>query len=96
MKEYDISIWVDGNIEIQRDLVSFIKQYDLDKCPLYVRVHPCRRCIYEEAKACIALGKDSKEVIENQIAKYRDDGYPANAGMFETCVVLRQHVNTKC
>jgi len=24
-----------------------------------VRVHPCRKCIYEEAKACIKLGKDT-------------------------------------
>lgn len=60
LKEYDISIWVDGNIKIKRSLIDFINQYDLEKCPLYVRVHPSRKCIYEEAEACIELGKDSK------------------------------------
>ena len=61
-----------------------------------MRVHPARKCIYKEAEACIALKKDAREVIEKQIARYRAEGYPKNAGMFETGVVLRRHGNVKC
>ena len=96
MRGHKVSVWVDGNLQIAGDLLEFTKQYDLSKAPLYTRVHPARKCIYEEARACIAMGKDSREVIEQQVAKYRAEGYPANAGMFETCVVLRQHTDTKC
>ncbi len=93
---YDISIWVDGSFQICGDLLEFVQKYDLEKTPLYTRVHPARKCIYKEAEACIALKKDSREVIEKQMARYRAEGYPENAGMFETGVVLRRHGNVKC
>lgn len=96
LKEYDISIWIDGSFQIIADILDFIRQYDLEKSPLYTRIHPQRRCIYDEARACIDLKKDSKEVIEKQIARYRDEGYPKNAGMFETGVILRRHSSIKC
>lgn len=49
LKEYDISIWVDGNISIIGNLNKFINQYDLNIKPFYTRVHPSRNCIYDEA-----------------------------------------------
>ena len=52
--------------------------------------------IYEEAKACISLGKDSREVIREQINRYRSEGYPKNIGMVETGIMLRKHNDTKC
>lgn len=96
LKEYDISVWVDGNIKIKRSLIDFINQYDLEKCPLYVRVHPSRKCIYEEAEACIELGKDSKLNIDKQIKAYKVEGYPKNIGMVESCILLRKHNDPKC
>lgn len=96
LKEYAISIWIDGNIMIQNDLLKFISQYDLQKCPFYVRVHPCRKCIYEEAKACIKLGKDTIQHIEKQVETYKKEGYPKNIGMAETCIILRKHNDIKC
>ena len=63
LKEYGISIWVDGSFEIIGDVMSFVSQYDLEKIPFYTRVHPIRKCIYKEAEACIQMKKDSIEVI---------------------------------
>lgn len=96
LKEYDVSIWVDGNIEILQDLNNFIKQYDLKKCSLYVRVHPSRRCIYAEAEACLRMHKDTKQNIDPQIEAYREEGYPKNIGMAETNILLRKHNDIKC
>lgn len=96
LKEYDISIWVDGNIEIQGDLIAFINQYDLEKYPLYVRVHPKRNCIYDEAKECILMFKDTKENIAKQIETYKQEGYPKHIGMVETGILLRKHNTSKC
>ena len=58
LKEYDISIWVDGNLEIVGDVRKLVDEYDLDKADLYVRVHPQRNCIYDEAEAVIHYKKD--------------------------------------
>lgn len=96
LKEYDVSIWVDGNIEVAGNLHQFIKQYDLSKVPFYTRVHPARNCIYDEAKACIAFSKDNKECIEKQVKKYKDEGYPKHIGMVETGVLLRRHNDMQC
>ena len=96
LKEYDVSVWIDGNLEIQQDLMPFIQQYDLDMCPLYVRVHPSRKCIYAEAKACLNMHKDTKESIDTQIQTYKKEGYPKNIGMAETCILLRKHNDIKC
>ena len=96
LKEYDISIWIDGSFQIIGDILDFIRQYDLEKSPLYTRIHPQRRCIYDEAKACIALKKDSKDVIEAQLKRYKAEGYPKNAGMAETGIILRKHNSMKC
>ena len=96
LREYSISIWIDGSFQICGSLVDFVRQYDLSKTPLYTRVHPQRNCIYEEAKVCIAMHKDSRAVIDKQIAKYQEEGYPKNAGMYETGVILRKHNDMKC
>ena len=96
LKEYDISIWVDGSIQVIGDLNKFIEQYDLDKNPIYTRIHPIRKCIYAEAKACKNMNKDASIAIDKQIKRYQDDGYPQNIGMVETGVMLRKHNNIKC
>lgn len=94
--DYDISVWIDGSFQVLGDVAQFIQQYDLEKTPLYTRVHPARRCIYEEANTCISLKKDSREVIEAQVEKYRAEGYPERAGLAETGILLRKHNDRKC
>lgn len=96
LKEYDISIWVDGNVLIIGDLNEFISQYDLNKNSFYVRVHPKRNCVYDEAKECIRLGKDIFNNINLQIEAYQKEGYPRHIGMVETCILLRKHTDIKC
>ena len=96
LKEYDVSIWIDGNIEVKADLNDFIQQYNLSKCPFYTRIHPCRKCIYAEAQACISMGKDNASIIKKQVDAYKKEGYPKDIGMVETCVILRKHNDIKC
>lgn len=96
LKDYDISIWVDGNIQIKDDLNKFVAQYDLNENFLYTRIHPSRNCIYDEAEACVKMNKDTNLNIQQQIQKYRADGYPAHIGMVETGILLRKHNDIKC
>ena len=96
LREYDISIWIDGSMQVQGDLQKFIQQYDLYKCPLYTRIHPSRHCIYDEAEACMRMNKGSCQEIVEQISKYKKEGYPENAGMVETGILLRKHNDMKC
>ena len=96
LSEYDISIWVDGNIKILRDLNQLVEIYDLEKTPFYTRIHPKLNCVYDEGEAIIELGKDSRANVEPILERYKREGYPAHIGMTETCVILRKHNDKRC
>lgn len=96
LKDYDISIWVDGNIQIKDDLNKFIAQYDLNENFLYTRIHPKRNCIYDEADTVIKMHKDCDDIIQKQLDTYKCDGYPKHIGMVETGILLRKHNDNKC
>lgn len=94
--EYDVSVWVDGNITVTGDLMRLLAEYDLSKTPLYTRIHPSRNCVYDEAETVLMLRKDSPAVVGRVVARYRGEGYPERIGLAETCVLLRRHNDAKC
>ena len=106
LKDYDVSIWIDGNIKVINDPTKLI-----DKNPYKVFDHnqnvlDPRDCIYKEANAIIYLGnenmkrtpekgvknyKDSPNLIVNQVKRYQEEGYPANNGLATNSIILRWH-----
>lgn len=96
LQDYDVSVWIDGNLRIKNDLSRFIAQYDLSKHSLYTRIHPSRDCIYEEARSIIELKKDSRMKIQPMVDRYKQAGYPSHIGMAETNVLLRDHNKLDC
>ena len=95
-KDYDISIWVDGNVEIVGNLDEFIKANDKNDCSIFVPTHPSRKCIYAEEKAVISLKKDTKKNTEPQINRYLSEKYPKNNGLLQSNILLRKHNDEKC
>ncbi len=96
LSEYDISIWVDGNITVKGDVNDFVNKSLKDDCYVYVPKHPLRNCIYEEAKAVVSLRKDKKEIVDPQVEEYRKEGFPSNYGLLQSNVLLRVHNNEDC
>lgn len=89
LPEYEYSIYVDGNIAINKDLIKlFIKYSNLSN--IAVLEHKYRSCLYEEAYACIAAGKGVKEKIQETICKYKSRGYPDQNGLYEMGVIFRK------
>ncbi|UCF06968.1 MAG: DUF616 domain-containing protein [bacterium] len=101
LPEYDISIWIDGNIMVVGDVRRLIDHrmnntqmlaYDHDKTPV-----DRRNCIYDELQAILDLGaatesyKDDPEVMKAQIERYRAEGYPPQNGLISTGVLIRRH-----
>jgi len=94
LKEYDLSIWIDGNITINCDLNIFLDENYHGK-DIVVLTHPDRSCVYEEAKACIAFDKDDPEIINKQMEGYKSEEYPAANGMVSTGLMIRNHRSKK-
>jgi hypothetical protein len=87
--EYDTCIWIDASIEINCNLDKFLKDYH--KGNFTIMRHPLRKCIYEEADACIYRRKDDPQIIRDQINKYKMSGYPSNNGMVATGLIVRDN-----
>ncbi len=88
----DISIWVDGNIELLIPPEKLVDDW-LKDADLAVWKHPDRDCIYDEAPAAKGLGGDYVKMIDEQIREYGNKGFPRNAGLAECNVIMRRHNN---
>lgn len=96
LKEYDISIWVDGNVTLKGNLNEFVSETLKDRISVYVPKHPQRNCIYREAKAVLAMKKDKPEIVNKQLERYKKEGFPSSFGLLQSNIMLRRHNNPEC
>lgn len=96
LNEYDLSIWVDGNVTIKGDLNKFISENISDNCSVYVPKHPSRNCIYAEEKVVVRMQKDKIDNTKPQIDRYREEGFPEHYGLLQSNILLRKHNEQDC
>lgn len=99
LSSYDISLWIDGNLSLLNSPDELIEKY-LRQSNLAVFNHKYNKdsidCIYKEAENLFRLYsigryKDDPIIIQRQIDKYRNEGYPKDNGLAVTQVLLRRH-----
>lgn len=95
-KDYDYSIFIDGNVRITCDIKPLIYTMIKENNVIGIHRHQVRDCIYSEAKAIYAAGKANKKVLKSQIKKYKKDCFPEHYGLFETNIVIRKHNDSEC
>lgn len=88
LPEYDFSIWVDAKLEIVGDMDVYKNKYRGKESMLCFN-HYDNDCIYQEKKACLSLKKDEPEVMEQQMEKYRREGYPEHNGLIDSGFLVR-------
>lgn len=91
--DYEMSLYVDGNIRIIRDPYPLF-QKNLARSSIAAPIHPERTCAYDEAdlllKSARLTDKD-KITLRNQIRRYAQEGFPRNSVLTENNVILRRH-----
>ncbi|MBD3251134.1 DUF616 domain-containing protein [Candidatus Uhrbacteria bacterium] len=87
----DITIWHGGNVRLRGDLTKLVAL--LDSADIAVIKHSQRDCIYDEAEVCKRWGLDAPDIIDAQMTRYRQDGYPAKRGL--SCAFLIARRNTQ-
>lgn len=90
LKEYEESLYLDGNCKIMKDVSELFDKY-LTNNNWGVFEHPWRDCIYAEGKDCKHKENTDSEVIEKQLNKYRSEDYPKNNGLVANTYILRKH-----
>lgn len=91
--DYDFSVWVDANFRVTKGFDALIAQMEEGGHDMLFFRHFGRDCIYTEAEVCKARGLDDPAIIDAQMKRYRDDGFPEHHGMPENCTIIRR--NTK-
>ncbi len=93
-KDYDYSIYLDGNIQVVFDPSSLIQRIG----PLGIAAHRHfqRCCIYDEGEVCKIYRKSTPKLIDKQLNDYKTQGMPSQFGLFETGILIRKHNNPAC
>ena len=91
LSDYDYSLWIDTNIELTDSIIDYVHKYSRNNKLLCIK-HIERDCIYDEAHTCISSAKDTDiDVINNQMQKYEEEGYPHHNGLISSGVLFRNH-----
>jgi hypothetical protein len=90
LPDHEITVWMDGSVEMRHPGVDALVDRHLLESGLATFRHADRDCLYQEAASCIEQRKDDPAVIAAQVTSYRQAGYPDNAGLVETAVLLRR------
>ncbi len=89
LPEYDYTVYVDGNVQIQTSLVPVLEK--MGNCPLGIHYHRNRDCIYVEAVHVLYLRKANRELVKKQMEVYKKAGFPRHFGLYENTVLIKNH-----
>ena len=90
LKDYDYSLWIDGNFDIVGDVEEYVNTY-LNDSKLLAIPHEERDCIYEEGRATIEANKDYPDIVNLEMEDYKKEGYPEHYGLIVSGIIFRDH-----
>lgn len=88
---YDVTVYVDGNIQIVGNLYELICTLLNAPEDILIYKHLLRNCVFAEAAACAHYSHDWLWTIAAQMRRYRREGYPVDNGLFEANVLIRKN-----
>lgn len=93
-KDYDFSIWVDGNVNLIADTypVAIMSKGS----PMATYSNPIHDCICTEARYMIFQGRLPSDGAKIQLSDYQQAGFPEHFGMREFSIIYRDHRSKEC
>ena len=88
-KQYEYSIYLDGNVRILQDISDYINLTNESGIAFYK--HEVRDCIYDEGMAVMFLNKVDPHKIKLQLREYAEKGMPAKYGLLAGGAIFRNH-----
>lgn len=93
-KEYDYSIYIDGNVWVTSDLTPLISS--LEEFPVAMHRHKNRDCVYDEIEVCIKKGKANEKSLRDHQKLLESHNVPKNLGLLEATIIARKHFDKEC
>lgn len=85
--QYDYSIYIDGNIKVYGDLTDVTCGIN-ETTGLGLHRHQFRNSIENEIEVCKIIGKGNYKKMHSQVAKYFEEGFPKDFGLFECNMIV--------
>jgi hypothetical protein len=94
LPNHDISIWMDHCFEpIFTNTTEFLNKIHFSDSQVMSYSHSERNCTYKESEIVINRKLDYPQVVQSQISRYQNEGFPENYGLFETGLTIRKNNN---
>jgi len=90
LPDYDYYFWVDSTHILNANPLEVIEKY-LKDSDVAVFKHSSQNCVYDEGNAVKSLGYDHSNLVEDQLAFYRDMCYPTKNGLYELPARLQRN-----
>ena len=90
LPNYDYYFWIDSTHILEEDPNELVKIY-LKNADVAVFRHPQRKCIYEEGNFIKDIKFDYPNLIDDQLAFYKDMCYPEDNGLYELPVRFQRN-----
>lgn len=88
--EYELSIYVDGNVLIHGDMRQYAIKY-MKHHNMLVFPHPWRYCAYEEARFSMLCSNYMTDNLDEMIHRYEKEGFPKDMGLVCCGILVRRH-----
>ncbi len=86
-KDYDYSIYIDGNVKVMSDLTELTYSIN-DKTGIAMHKHQFRDCICDEIEVCKVKKKGNYSEMKKQVERYLQQGFPKKFGMLEATIIV--------
>lgn len=88
--EYDISVYIDGKVSINKNIETLIEMNYEDN-RLLSNKHPLRQCLYDEITALRTIQWENPTTCDAVERLFKETHFPKNYGMVDTCMLIRRH-----
>ena len=88
--EYELSVYVDGNVVIRGDLREYAIKY-MEHSNMLTFPHPWRCCAYDEIDFSMKSIQYMKDNFDKMLYKYKEEGFPHDMGLISAGVLVRRH-----
>ena len=86
----DLSVYIDGNVELLSSLEPVVSKLLNSDKDFAAPKHPFRKCLYDEANACVLEKKAEKNEVSELIDFYKNNGFPRGLGLCEMNIIVRK------
>jgi hypothetical protein len=94
LPDYPYSIYIDGNVLVVSDVSSLCSIAKGVKSGIAMHRHNERDCVYLEAEVCKLFKRGNAAKIDEQMKKYKAEGFPEHFGLFEATIIVVDLKNT--